>query len=455
MSEKTTDALQTAIDQALEADRPRLAKYLSIETVAAKHLGIEETVSVIEQSLQELGAEVEVWRDIPGSNPFVFATLPAGPNGNSDKTLLFYNHYDVQPAEPLDEWDSEPFQLTEKNGQYVARGVSDDKGEFMLRLSAVKALQATGGLPCNLKFILEGEEEVGSPHIEPMTKKHGAALAADAIIWETGGKDADENFQVTCGVKGTSSFNVTAKSAESDLHSSLAAFVDNAVWRLVQGLSTLRGPKGEVLVDGFTDGVKPLTPTEQAAVDQLPFNEEATRKNFGLKLPLLSDKPAEALINRPTITINGISGGYEGNGLKTVLPKEARAQLDCRLVPGQDPRHISELVQQQLDKNGFSDLHVSYNQGESAFRSDLTDSFVQTAVATAHEVYGDAVKLVPNAGGSGPQAPFFEAVGVPIIDVGSTWAGSGAHVPNENVRVSDYVQAARYTARVLQNFGEK
>jgi len=200
MPEKTTDALRTAIDQALQANRPRLAKYLSIETVAAKHLGIEETVSVIEQSFQELGAEVTVWRDIPGSNPFVFATLPAGPNGNADKTLLFYNHYDVQPAEPLDEWESDPFTLTEKNGQYVARGVSDDKGELMVRLSAVKALQNTTGLPCNLKFILEGEEEVGSPHIAPMTKKHGADLAADAVVWETGGKDADENFQVTCGV---------------------------------------------------------------------------------------------------------------------------------------------------------------------------------------------------------------------------------------------------------------
>ncbi|MCH5464672.1 M20/M25/M40 family metallo-hydrolase [Levilactobacillus tujiorum] len=454
MPEKTTDTLQTAIDQALQVNQPRLAKYLSIETVAAKHLGIEETVSVIEQAFQDLGAVVTVWRDIPGSNPFVFATLPAGPNGNAEKTLLFYNHYDVQPAEPLDEWDSDPFTLTEKNGRYVARGVSDDKGELIVRLSAVKALQAAGGLPCNLKFILEGEEEVGSPHIAPMTKQHAADLAADAIVWETGGKDADENFQITCGVKGTASFNVTAKSAESDLHSSLAAFVDNAVWRLVQGLATLRGPKGEVLVDGFYEGVSPLTPTEQAAIDQLPFNEAAIRQNFELKLPLIADKPAEALINRSTITINGISGGYEGDGLKTVLPKQARAQLDCRLVPGQDPKHISELVQAQLDKNGFSDLHVSYNQGEPAFRSDLTDEFVQTAVATAHEVYGDAVKLVPNAGGSGPEAPFAEAVGAPIVSIGSTWAGSGAHAPNENVRVKDFTQAARYTARLLQAFGQ-
>ncbi|NLR08764.1 MULTISPECIES: M20/M25/M40 family metallo-hydrolase [Lactobacillaceae] len=455
MPEKKTDTLQTAIDQALQADRPRLAKYLSVETVAAKHLGIAETVSVIEQAFQDLGAVVTVWRDIPGSNPFVFATLPAGPNGNADKTLLFYNHYDVQPAEPLEEWDSAPFQLTEKDGRYVARGASDDKGELMVRLSAVKALQQTGGLPCNLKFVLEGEEEIGSPHIQPMTEKHAADLAADAIIWETGGKDADENFQVTCGVKGIVSFNVTTKSAESDLHSSLATFVDNAVWRLVQGLATLRGAKGEVLVDGLNEGVKPLTPTEQAAINDLPFNEAATRQNFGLKLPLLSDKPAEALVNRPSITINGISGGYEGDGLKTVLPKEARAQLDCRLVPGQDPRHVAELVQQQLNRNGFSDLHVSYNQGEPAFRSDLTDDFVQTAVATAHEVYGDAVKLVPNAGGSGPQAPFAEAVGAPIVSIGSTWAGSGAHAPNENVRVKDYAQATRYTARVLQNFSQK
>jgi len=202
MTEITTAALQAAVDQALTADYARLADYLSLETVSAQKRGIPETVAFLEQAFGALGAKVTVWRDVAGSNPFVFATLAAGPNGNVDKTLLFYNHYDVQPPEPLDEWQTAPFQLTTVDGKYVARGVSDDKGELMARLSAVKALQNSGGLPCNLKFIVEGEEEIGSGHIEPMVRQHAADLAADGLVWETGGKDADENFNVTCGVKG-------------------------------------------------------------------------------------------------------------------------------------------------------------------------------------------------------------------------------------------------------------
>lgn len=453
MSE-STDKLKTAVTAALEEDHQRLADYLKIETVSAQNKGIEETVAFLESAFKELGAEVTVWRDVPGSNPFVFATLSAGPQGNAEKTLLFYNHYDVQPPEPLNEWQTEPFKLTEVAGKYVARGVSDDKGELMLRLSAVKALQRSGGLPCNLKFIVEGEEEIGSRHIPQMTVKHAADLVADGLVWETGGKDADENFAITCGVKGIMSFELTVQTAAVDLHSSLAAYADNAAWRLTRALASLRGPKNEVLVAGFYDDVRSLTPVEQAAVDEMNFNEEQTRKTFGLKAPLVTSEPTTALINATTMTINGLTSGYEGDGVKTVLPKFAKAKLDCRLVPNQDPHKLAELIQQQLTVNGFPDVKVNYLLGEKPFRSDLTDELVQTAVATAHEVYGNSVKLVPNSAGTGPQAPFDEAIKTPIVAFGSTWSGSGAHAPNENIRVADYRQAGEYTARFIRAFGE-
>jgi len=453
MSE-STDKLKTAVTAALEEDHQRLADYLKIETVSAQNKGIEETVAFLESAFKELGAEGTVWRDVPGSNPFVFATLPAGPQGNAEKTLLFYNHYDVQPPEPLDEWQTEPFKLTEVAGKYVARGVSDDKGELMLRLSAVKALQRSGGLPCNLKFVVEGEEEIGSRHIPQMTVKHAADLVADGLVWETGGKDADENFAITCGVKGIMSFELTVQTAAVDLHSSLAAYADNAAWRLTRALASLRGPKNEVLVAGFYDDVRSLTPVEQAAVDEMNFNEEQTRQTFGLKAPLVTSEPTTALINATTMTINGLTSGYEGDGVKTVLPKFAKAKLDCRLVPNQDPHKLAELIQQQLTVNGFPDVKVNYLLGEKPFRSDLTDELVQTAVATAHEVYGNSVKLVPNSAGTGPQAPFDEAIKTPIVAFGSTWSGSGAHAPNENIRVADYQQAGEYTARFIRAFGE-
>ncbi|MFD1455429.1 M20/M25/M40 family metallo-hydrolase [Levilactobacillus lanxiensis] len=453
MADTAAETLQNAVNQALAEDRQRLADYLHLETVSAQKRGIPETVAFLEQAFQKLGANVEVWRDVAGSNPFVFATFAAGPTGNADKTLLFYNHYDVQPPEPLDEWHTEPFTLTEVEGKYVARGVSDDKGELMARLSAVKALQNSGGLPCNLKFIVEGEEEVGSGHIEPMVRKHAADLAADVVVWETGGKDADENFNVTCGVKGIMSFEVSVQTADNDLHSSLAAYADNAAWRLTRALASLRGPNNEVLVDGFYDDVRALTPVEQQATDQLAFNEATTRQNFGLKRPLVTEEPTTALVNATTMTINGLTSGYEGDGVKTVLPKFAKAKLDCRLVPNQEPHKIAQLIQAQLDRNGFDDVRVTYLLGEKPFRSDLTDPFVQTALTTAKAVYGDHVKLVPNAAGTGPQAPFDETLHTPIVAFGSTWAGSGPHAPNENVRVTDYQQDVAYTAQLLQAFG--
>lgn len=455
MANTSTTALQAAVNQALAEDRQRLADYLRLETVSAQKRGIPETVAFLEKAFRDLGAHVTVWRDVAGSNPFVFATFAAGDHGNANKTLLFYNHYDVQPPEPLAEWQTDPFTLTEVADKYVARGVSDDKGELMARLSAVKALQRSSGLPCNLKFIVEGEEEIGSIHIAPMVQQHAQELAADVLVWETGGKDADDNFNVTCGVKGIVSLEMRVQTAEKDLHSSLAAYADNAAWRLTRALASLRGPDNQVLVDGFYDDVRPLMPVEQQATAALTFNAETTRKNFGLKRPLVTDDPTTALVNATTMTINGLSSGYEGEGVKTVLPKLAMAKLDCRLVPNQDPQKIAELVQQQLKKNGFGDVQVTYLLGEKPFRSDLANPFVQTAVATAKDVYAGHVKLVPNAAGTGPQAPFDEALHVPIVAFGATWAGSGPHAPNENIRVADYQQDVIYTAQLLRDYGQQ
>ncbi|GEO70300.1 M20/M25/M40 family metallo-hydrolase [Levilactobacillus acidifarinae] len=445
--------LTTAVTAALTADHDRLAAYLKLQTVSVQNRGITATVTFLTHAFEELGAQVQVWRDVAGSNPFVFATFTAGPHGNADRTLLFYNHYDVQPPEPLAEWQTDPFTLTEKAGYYYARGISDDKGELMLRLSAVKALQASGGLPCNLKFVVEGEEEIGSRHIPQMTQQHASDLAADAIVWETGGKDADENFQVTCGAKGILCLELSVTTAEKDLHSSLAAYADNAAWRLTQALASLRTADNRVKVAGFYDDIRPLTPTERRAVAAMTLNGDVVKQHFGLKRPLITADPVTELVNGSTMTLNGLSSGYEGAGVKTVIPKRATAKVDCRLVPGQDPQHQAQLIRDQLKRNGFGDVRVTYLLGEAPFRSDLTAPFVKMAVKTAHQVYGDHVRLVPNMAGTGPQAPFFAAVQAPIVAVGSTWAGSGPHAPNENVRVADYQQAACYTAELLTVFG--
>lgn len=215
----------------------------------------------------------------------------------------------------------------------------------------------------------------------------------------------------------------------------------------------MRGLDNRVLVEGFYDDVRALTAEEQRATAALPFNETTTRENFGLKRPLVTTDPVAALVNATTMTINGLSSGYEGEGVKTVLPKQATAKLDCRLVPNQEPKKLAQLIQAQLVRNGFEDVEVVYLLGEKPFRSKLTDPFVQLAVKTAAKVYGDRVKLVPNAAGTGPQVFFGETLQAPIVAFGTTWAGSGPHAPNENIRIADYQQDAWYTAEVLRNFG--
>ena len=442
---------QQEINKFVSANLKNVTHYLEIPSVSAQHRGIDETVAWISDQFTNLGAaRVEQWTD-QGGNPVVFAEF----SGNSDNTVLFYNHYDVQPPEPLDEWKSEPFSPTERDGKLFARGVCDDKGELMSRLTMLRYFKENGGLPVNMKFFVEGEEELGSPHVDNYVEAHQADLQADECIWEGGGKDEDEKFQITCGLKGIVSFDLHVKTADADIHSSLASYADNAVWRLVNALASLKDGN-RVKVDGFYDSVKQLTQTEEEAVDKLNFNEEQVKQGYGLKVPFVTDDPKHDLINGSTMTINGISGGYEGEGVKTIVPKEASAKLDCRLVPNQDPKEVFDLVKKQLVKNGFEDIEARYIIGERGFRTSLDDPFVKLNHKVALEVYGDeGVSLVPNMPGGGPAPAFAETLNVPIVMVGIHYSGSHPHSPNENIRINDYLDGTYFLINLLNDLGNE
>ena len=423
--------------------------YLRLKSVSAQNTGIDETVDYLVKKFKSLGAEVKLFTEY--QNPVVFASF----KGQSDKTILFYNHYDVQPPEPLDEWHSAPFEPTQMDGRLVARGASDDKGELMSRLSVLSYFKNHGGFPCNLKFFVEGEEEIGSPDIEPYIKNHADELACDAMIWEGGGKNAAEKFQIITGTKGIASFDVSVETASTDIHSSLAGYVDNAAWRLVKGLASLTDTDHKILVDHFYDSVKPLDTYEQQVVKKLEagFNGKATVANLGLVNGIATDHPMYEAMNQPTLTINGLSSGYEGQGIKTIVPRSAHAKLDCRLVPGQDPQESVELIQKQLIKNGFSDLKLHFNLGEPGFKTNLQDPFVQQNLSTAKQVYGDQnVVLVPNQPSGGPMLAFYNSVKAPIVAVGVSNANGKPHAPNENIRLRDYQQASVFLATLLSHY---
>jgi acetylornithine deacetylase/succinyl-diaminopimelate desuccinylase-like protein len=435
-----------------------LKQYVSLPTISAQNTAIPETVEFVVQMIHEAGGQTEVYNDL-GGNPVIKGFFQAGPNGDPTKTLLFYNHYDVQPPEPLDEWETEPFKPEIRDGKLFARGVSDNKGDLVARLTAIKVLQSvSGGLPCNIKFLIEGEEEIGSPNLAPYLQKYREQFQADACIWEFGGKDDQERISMVAGLKGMAYLELTCVGADIDIHSSVGAYVDNAAWRLVQALATMKNQQNEILVEGFYDGIEEPTEAVLEAVHALPFNEEGVAQLYGLKRPLItkakSVDPREAMVLQPTMTICGLVSGYTGEGSKTVLPKSAKAKIDCRLVPGQDPDHILECVQKHLEKHGFNDITVTSLNGQKAYRSDFNHPFIRHVMESAQEVYGKEGVLAPNSAGTGPMYDFGVQLGLPIVSTGVGWVGSKAHAPNESIRLNDFEEGIVHMAHMLAGFSE-
>nr|WP_156324529.1 M20/M25/M40 family metallo-hydrolase [Bacillus sp. FJAT-27245] len=435
-----------------------LKEYLRLPTISAQNTAIPETVAFVVNMVREAGGETQVLDDL-GGNPVVYAFFAAGEGGDPEKTLLFYNHYDVQPPDPLEEWHSAPFNPVIVDGILYARGVADNKGDLVARLAAINVLQkAEGGLPCNIKFLIEGEEEIGSPNLAPYLEKYKDLFAADACIWEFGGKDAEDRINMVAGIKGMAYLELSCIGADIDMHSSVGAYVDNAAWRLVQALATMRNERNEIKVEGFYDGIIPPTEEELAAVRALPFNEGATATLYGLKRPLITaakgEDPREAMVFHPTMTICGLESGYTGDGAKTVLPKSAKAKVDCRLVPGQDPDHILDCVEKHLEKHGFHDVKVTSLNGQKAYRSDYNHPFIQHVIATANDVYDAGCVLAPNSAGTGPMFIFGETLQLPIVSTGVGWVKSKAHAPNESIRLADFEQGIVHMAHMLAGFPE-
>lgn len=390
----------------------------------------------------------------------VYGEFKAGKNGNTNRTLLFYNHYDVQPEDPLDEWKTDPFDPVVKSGKLYCRGVADNKANFMARMNAIQFLQETyGGLPCNIKFLIEGEEEIGSPHIDAYLKQYAELFKADACIWEFGSKDAQERMELACGVKGIAYFDLAVQTAEVDSHSSNAAVIDNAAWRLTQALASMRNAQHEILIDGFYDLMDEPTDLEYNILNQMPFDQEALRESFGVKGEFITKNlpygEKEAMIFYPTLTISGMISGYTGSGAKTVLPSQARAKLDVRLVPGYTPEAVEHLLRHHLDNYGFEDVEVTQIASVMPFRTQLDHPFINIVAQAARETYGDQkVVIIPNSSGTGPMYSFAKHLAVPIVGSGTEYYNSSAHAPNEHIRLDDFYQGTVHMIKLLERFGE-
>jgi acetylornithine deacetylase/succinyl-diaminopimelate desuccinylase-like protein len=381
--------------------------------------------------------------------------------GASDRTLLIYNHYDVQPPEPLELWTSPPFQPARRDGKLYGRGVSDDKGHIVARLHAIDALLASDGeLPCRVKFVIEGEEEVSSVHLPEFVKHQAKRLAADGCLWEFGAVDHRDVPLQYAGLRGICYVELSAETANLDAHSGIGGSIfPNAAWRLTWALASLKGPDERVCIPGFYDRVRPPSARDRELMAALPEVANEYRARYGVKEFLrgleggLDLRIAEAF--EPTCTICGLTSGYQGPGSKTVLPARASAKVDFRLVPDQTPDQVVKQLRAHLDDQGFRDIRVELLGGEPPGRTDPDDPFVRLVAETAAPVYGMPMQVVPMVGGSGPNHAFIHELKVPVATAGISHPDTRAHAPDENMRIDLYLKHAKHVVRLLARFGSE
>jgi len=421
-------------------------------SVSARKEGIEECAAIVEKMLKGIGATTKVLR-MEGAAPLVFGELKSS---RSSKTIMFYNHYDVQPEEPLELWKSPPFKPEIRDGRIYGRGVSDDKGELVSRLKIVETyLKTSGEPPCSVKFCFEGEEETGSVHLGDYVSNHSDLFKADGVVWEYGTVDTQGTPMVTLGVKGMIYLEFAVKSLAQDAHSSYAAALPSAPWRLVRLLNILKDENERILVPGWYDGVTTLAEDELAVLQDMPFDGAEFRKTYGADKFLGGmgdDQAKKALVQRPTANIAGIWAGYIGPGSKTVLPKEIHAKMDFRLVPDQDPEDLWKKMRAYLDGNGFTDVEMQLESTEPAARTSYKHPFAQAAIKAAETVYAKKPIIELGSPGTGPLYLFTRRYNMPSVDIGISAQDSAIHAPNENIKLENLQKGICWIAETMERF---
>ncbi len=424
-------------------------------SVSAKNEGIEECAKLVQKLLRKSGVKSEILRLKKGVAPIVYGEIKS--KQNPSKTLMFYNHYDVQPAEPFDLWDDPPFSGTQKGNKIFGRGATDDKGELITRIKSVEAcLKTTGDVPCNIKFVIEGEEETGSAHIEEYLKKYKKKFSCDGVIWEFGYVDAKNRPIIGLGMKGLLFVELFVKESIRDAHSSLAVLIKNPAWRLIEVVNTLRNSDGKILIKDWYKEVASFSKNDLDIIRKEPFDENVFKKEFGIKSFVGNKRGMDAkkaLVGGATCNIAGFVSGYTGDGAKTVLPGNALVKIDFRLIPKMDPKKQVLRLKNHLKSKGFSDVGIKVFHGEAAARTNSSNPFVSQVKAAADKSFGKSILNVSNAG-TGPMFPFVEILNAPCISIGSTYMFSRIHSPNEFARVDLLKKTTKCMCLIMNNFGK-
>ncbi|CYV58686.1 TPA: M20/M25/M40 family metallo-hydrolase [Streptococcus suis] len=434
----------------------KLKVLISRKSIFAQQIGLLDVATYLKDMFEEAGAEVVL--DDSYAAPFVMATFKASvPDA---KTLIFYNHYDTVPADADQVWEKgNPFELTISDGYIYGRGVDDDKGHITARLSALKKYQArqNGHLPVNVIFIMEGAEESASVDLDKYLSKYKEHLiGADLLVWEQGHRNSLHQLEIAGGNKGIVTFDLQVKSADLDIHSSYGGVINSASWYLLSALQSMRAADGRILVDGIYEQVQEPNERELALVEEFALATSQSMKDiYGLTLPTLVEDRREFLKRlyfEPSITIEGLSTGYLGQGVKTIIPAQASAKTEVRLVPGLEPYDVLDKIRKHLDKHGFDKIEVIFTLGEMSYRSDMSHPAIVNVIELAKKLTPEGVAVLPTSPGTGPMHTVFHALGVPIAGFGLGNANSRDHAGDENVSIADYYSHVELVEELIASY---
>lgn len=386
-------------------------------------------------------------------NPIVYAELISD---ESKPTVLVYGHYDVQPPDPLEKWDTPPFEPAVRNGDIYARGASDDKGQSFTHIKALEAYRKTDTeFPVNIKFIFEGEEEIGSPNLLPFIREHKDLLACDMVLISDTAMFAEDTPSLTYGLRGMAYMEVEVTGPNRDLHSGVyGGAVANPANVLAEIIAQLIDDKGVIQIPGFYDDVVELTEEEREAYKKLPFDEETYKNNLGLKALHGEEgySTLERTSARPTLDVNGLWSGYQGEGAKTVLPAEAGAKISMRLVPDQEPQKIARLFKKHIESLAPETVTVNVKEHHGGYPAitDLSFYGLQAAADAFKEVYNKE-PLFTREGGSIPiVADFEKELGAQSILMGFGLNSDAIHSPNEKFALKDFYRGIKTSARFFE-----
>lgn len=450
MNEKIEKYLSTERQNHLN----ELKQFLTIPSVSAlsEHKDdVHKAAEWLVQSLENAGMEnIEIMPT--EGHPVVYADWL---HAEGKPTVLIYGHYDVQPVDPLHLWETPPFEPHVRDNKIYARGASDDKGQTFMHIKALQAvLEVDGELPVNVKFCIEGEEEIGSPNLDSFVEQHKDKLAADVLIISDTPMLEKGKPAVCYGLRGLAGLQINVQGAKGDLHSGLyGGAVQNPIHALVQLLDSMRDADGQITIDGFYKRVIRMTDEERQAYKELNYDEEQVRQD--LEVPELFGEKGYSFLERtwvrPTLEVNGIYGGFQGEGIKTVLPAEAHAKITCRLVPDQDPSEIVELIQQHIEKHtppGVTITTEPFDKG-NPFVTPFDHPAIQAAGAAYEKAYG-VKPAFTRMGGSIPIVETFgQTLNIPVVLMGFGLPEENFHAPNEHFHLENFDKGLRTICHYL------